>query len=364
MPVRLFHDDCLNILPTLEESSVDSIVTDPPYLLNFMGKPWDRPDQLFHLAWATQALRVLKPGGFMVAFSGTRTYHRMAVAVEDAGFEVRDQLCWLNSQGMPHGLNIAKALTKSGHDATAWEGFHTALKPCVEPILLAQKPFLGTVVDNVLRHGTGGLNIDGCRIAVDPEIDDPRLGGEGSWSTGAMAKNAYGDFAGDRVGSSPLGRFPSGVIHDGSPEVMEVFASFGEKASGAPGRRRKPHETHSMSGTLDIMDRDEVGYADRGGVGRFFKACEYTEEERRIFYCGKVKPKERGSSKHPTLKPLALMRYLCRLVTPKGGLILDPFAGSGTTGQAAIEEGFDAILIEREQEYVNDCERRLVLFLE
>lgn len=415
MPIKLFHGDCLDILTSLPENSVDSIVTDPPYGLAFMGAKWDY--DVPSVAIWKEALRVLRPGGHMLAFSGTRTYHRMVVNIEDAGFEIRDQLCWLNSQGMPHGLDISKALDKTAgvkrkvvgtkvttydgaernpdnhqtatHEgnlgqygyktsphgipltepvtdqARQWEGWNTTLKPCMEPIVLCRKPLDGTIIENITQHGVGGLNIDGCRIPIDPEVDDPRLGGEGSWGTEKAAKLVYqGGYAGERVGSSPLGRYPSGIIHDGSNEILEVFDSFGEKASGVPGKRRKAHTTHSMSGTLDMLDRDEVGYADKGSVSRFFKSCEYSEEERRIFYCGKVKPKERGSSKHPTLKPIKLMEYLCRLITPKGGTILDPFAGSGTTGMAAINEGCSAILIEREQEYYDECRDRLMFFLE
>lgn len=410
MPVKLFQGNCLDILPTLPENSVDSIVTDPPYGLNFMGKTWDY-DVPSVAIWEA-VLRVLKPGGHMLAFSGSRTYHRMVVGIEDAGFEVRDQLVWLNSQGMPHGMDISKAidkaagvdrkiigtkvntydgsvrdpskhgnpadqsnigkwgLTKTPHGmpetepatiaAKQWDGWNTTLKPCMEPIVMCRKPLDGTIVENILKHGVGGINIDECRISIDLEVDDPRLGGNGTWGTEKAAKTVYGE----RVGSSPLGRFPTNVIHDNSAEVNEVFNSFGEKASGVPGKRRKEHETHSMAGTLDMLDRDEVGYADKGSVARFFKSCEFTEEERRVFYCGKVKPKERGSSKHPTIKPVALIRYLCRMVTPKGGLILDPFAGSGTTGEAAVDEGFSTILIEREEEYCNDIRNRLVFFLE
>ena len=340
----------------------------------------------------------------------------MVVAVEDAGFEIRDQLVWLHSQGMPHGMDISKAidkaagaerkvvgtkvttydgavrdptnhgnpaaqsnigklgLTKTPHgmplteaateEAKRWQGFWSTLKPGLEPIVLAQKKLDGTIVENILRHHTGGLNIDGCRVPIDPTVDDPRLGGQGSWSTEKAAKTVYGDYAGERVGSSPLGRFPSGVMWDDSDEVKALFDSFGEKSSGVPGKRRKPHETHSMSGRLDTLDREEVGYADKGSVARFYRACGYSEDESRVVYCGKVKPKERDGSKHVSIKPLALMRYLCRLVTPHGGTILDPFAGTGTTGEAAVYEGFNAILVEREVEYIEDCQRRLALYLD
>jgi site-specific DNA-methyltransferase (adenine-specific) len=235
--------------------------------------------------------------------------------------------------------------------AKAYSGWHTSLKPAWEPIIIARKPCEGTVVQNTLKHGTGGLNIDACRLPIDPEIDDPRLGGKGTWETGAMAKTVYGDFAGETVGSSELGRFPSNVITDGSEIIEDIFSGFGEKTSGVPGKRRKPHETHSMSGRLSILDRTETGYGDAGSASRFF-------------YQAKATAADRDGSKHVSVKPIALMRYLCKLVTPKGGIVLDPFAGSGTTGQAAIDEGFKAILIEREAEYCADIRARLVLFLE
>jgi DNA modification methylase len=441
MSVKLYHSDCLSRLKLMEESSIDSIITDPPYGLSvhsthevaaclaswldgkpfsakktgFMGKEWD--------GWVVgpeiwrECLRVLRPGGFMLMFSGTRSVDLATIALRLAGFEVKDQLCWLNSQGMPHGMDISKAidkaagaerkvvgtkvntydgavrdptkhgnpadqsnigkwgLTKTPHgmpmtepateEAKQWQGWWSSLKPCVEPIVLAQKPLDGSIVQNILQYGVGALNIDATRIPVDLTVDDPRLGGQGSWSTDKAAKTVYqGGYSGERVGSSPLGRYPSGVLWDGSDEVREVFDSFGEKASGVPGKRRKPHQTHSMSGTLDMLDRQEVGYADKGGVHRFFKACEYSDEERRIYYCAKVSPKERNGSKHVSIKPLALMRYLCRLITPKGGVVLDPFAGTGTTGEAAVYEGFSAILIERDDQYDIDCQRRLALYLE
>lgn len=441
MSVRLYHGDCLDILPTLDENSIDAIVTDPPYGLSdhspvdvvacltawmsgqvfsntkkgFMNADWDGwvpgPE-----VWRN-CLKVLKPGGNMIVFSGTRSYDLMVMAIRLAGFEIRDQLCWLTSQGMPHGLDISKGIDKAagaerkiigkkkivnydganrdvsrhktathkgslgkyGYTSTAhgvplteastdaakqWQGFNTQLKPAVEPILLCRKPLDGSVVENVMKHGVGGLNIDACRIPVDLSIDDARLGGQGSWRTEKMAKNTYGNFEGERVASSPLGRFPTNVLWDGSEEMQAIFDSFGEKKSGVPGKRRKAHETYSMSGTLDMLDREEVGYADTGSVSRFFKSCEFSEEDRRIFYCPKVKPKERGASKHPTLKPLALMKYLCRLICPRGGIILDPFAGSGTTGAAAIAEGFAAILIEREAVYADEIRNRLMFFLD
>jgi DNA modification methylase len=374
MAITLYHGDCLAVLRSLADSSISSIVCDPPYGLSdhtqddiiaclsawlageeythgksgFMGRTWDSfvpgPE-----VWK-ECYRVLKPGGHLLAFAGTRTMDLMGLAIRLAGFELRDSIAWLYGQGMPKGLNIGKAIAKSGAEAGAWDGWHSSLKPSFEPLVVARRPLEGTIVQNTLTHGVGGLNIDACRLPIDPQIDDPRLGGAGTWGTGAMAKNVYGEYQGETVGSSPLGRFPANALHDGSDIVMKAFASFGDKTSGLPGTRRKAHETHSMSGRLNRTGETETGYGDSGSVARFY-------------YAAKVSAKERGKSKHPTMKPLALMRYLLRLVTPLGGTVLDPFAGSGTTGQAALDEGFDAILIEREQEYVDYIRQRLDWFI-
>lgn len=348
--IKLHHGDSLDILKTMEDNSIDSICTDPPYGISLMSQKWDY--QLPSIEIWKEAVRVLKPGGFMLAFSSSRTYHRMVCSVEDAGFEIRDQLSWIYSQAMPHGLNIGKALSKKHPDiAEKWNGFHSALKPCMEPIVLAMKPYDGTITDNILKYDVGGLNIDDCRIPIDITVDDPRLGGKGSWSTEGMAKNVYGKYSGERSSSSELGRFPGNVIIDDSDDVQEIFDSFGVKSSGVPGKRQKEHHSNSM-GKLGILDREhEIGYADKGSASRFF-------------YCAKVSPKERQGSKHPSIKPIKLMEYLTKLITPKGGTVLDPFAGTGTTGEAAANNGFNCILIEREKEYINDCKERLVLWLE
>lgn len=426
MPVTLYHGDCLDVIKTLPDNSISSIVTDPPYGLSdhspadiiacltawlagqpyahkgggMMGKSWDSfvpgPE-----IWR-ECLRVLKNGGNLLAFAGTRTQDLMGISIRLAGFEIRDSFAWLHSQGMPKGLNISKkidqmagvtreiigtkintydgairdpskhgnpadqshigkwGLTKTPHgmpmtvagtpEAAQWEGWHSAVKGCFEPLVMARKPLDGTIVENVLKHHVGGYNIDACRLPINPAVDDARLGGVGSWKTDTMAKNVYGEYSGQRGNSSSLGRFAPNVGHDDSDAVLEAFASFGNKTSGIPGTRKKAHNTHSMAGRLNLTDEPEVGYGDDGSIARFY-------------YAGKVSPSERGSSRHPTLKPLSLMKYLIRLTTPKGGLILDPFAGSGTTGQAAIDEGFDAILIEREQEYVDYIRNRLGWFI-
>ena len=349
----LLQGDCLLEIKKLSDESVDSIVTDPPYELGFMGKSWDSTGIAYNVELWKDCLRVLKPGGNLLAFSGTRTYHRMTVAIEDAGFEIRDQIGWLYGTGMPKGLNVSKAIKK--HDETLiaeseeWEGWNTSLRPSWEPICFARKPLIGTVAENVLKYGTGGINIDASRIPVDLSVDDPRLGGNGTWKTENMAKNVYGDYKGDEVGSSPLGRWPANIIHDGSEEVETAFSKIGEKTSGKPGKRQKNHETGSMSGTLGMLDREEIGYGDKGSVSRFF-------------YSSKASKDDRAGSKHPTVKPVSLMRYLVKMVTPPNGTVLDPFGGSGTTGQAALEEGFNVILIENDAEYCIDIQNRLDTF--
>ena len=355
----LLNGDCLEEMQKLIDDGVqvDSVVTDPPYHLTsiterfgkegsapaqygtdgafaraskgFMGKEWDGGDIAFRKETWELALKLLKPGGHLLAFSSSRTYHRMAVAIEDAGFEIRDQIMWLYGSGFPKSLNIGKAVDKKlGNERvtvgertrnvkpfdddngwnsnnttgnyiytkgnTQYEGWGTALKPAHEPIVLARKPISEkSITDNVLKHETGGINIDDCRIELS-EGDDPRLGGEGSWKTDKMAKDVYvGGYAGKDTKSNELGRFPANVMHDG---LQEDWA--------------------------------------------------------RYFYCPKTSKAERGElNTHPTVKPKKLMQYLCRLVTPKNGTVLDLFMGSGSTGIAAKDEGFNFIGIEKDKEY-------------
>lgn len=292
----LHHGDCLDVLRAMPGASVDAVVTDPPYGLAFMGKRWDYDVPSVEI-WA-ECLRVLKPGGHLLAFAGTRTQHRMAVRIEDAGFDIRDMIAWVYGSGFPKSHN------------GPWGG--TALKPALEPITVARKPLSGAVAENVLRHGTGGLNIDGCRVGNEtPER---------------------------------IGRWPANLIHDGSEEVL---AGFPHTASGAPGVRRKAHDTNAMAGRLGLTGEQETGYGDAGSAARFF-------------YCAKASKADRGADNaHPTVKPTDLMRYLCRLVTPPGGVVLDPFTGSGSTGKAAVLEGLRFIGIEREAEYIGIARARI-----
>jgi DNA modification methylase len=334
--VLLHPGDCRERIRAIPDASIDAVVTDPPYALvsigkrfgkpgaapakagtdglyarasaGFMGQQWDTGETAFAVEFWTEVLRVLKPGGHIVAFSGTRTYHRMAVAIEDAGFEIRDQLGWAYGSGFPKSHDVSKGIDKAagiwrgragavvtesqpakGREyartpkgapvtdaAKRTEGLGTAIKPAWEPIAFGRKPLAGTVAENVLEHGPGALNIDGCRLPPD--------------------------------GCDQVGRWPANILHDGSDEVVDVFG-----------------------------------------------------EASRFFYSAKADADDRIGSKHPTVKPVDLMRWLCRLVTPPGGTILDPFAGTGTTGEAAFHEGFQAILIEREEAYQADIARRMEL---
>lgn len=420
--IELLHGDCLERLKELPDYSVDACVTDPPYGLRFMGKAWDY-DVPQAEVWR-EVLRVLKPGGHLLAFAGTRTQHRMAVQIEDAGFEIRDLIAWVYGSGFPKSLDVSKAIDKRGgnplawqafsgayaaaveasdykhadidralgikssscywartdhrggmpprhhwesvrdllglssdferlydeaerevvgqgwrvdrkegavnygggtpdgaYDITApatpeaqqWQGWGTALKPALEPITVARKPLGGTVAENVLRYGTGAINVDGCRV-------------------------------GDSTG-----RWPANLIHDGSDEVVGLFP----QAQGMKrGTLRRGATTglamgaHGIYGEMQPMEV-EAGYGDSGSAARFF-------------YCAKASKADRGEGNgHPTVKPTELMRYLCRLVTPPGGVVLDPFMGSGSTGKAAALEGFRFIGIEREAEYLAIARERI-----
>jgi len=405
--IDLRHGDCLQVLKELDDCSVDSIVTDPPYGLSFMGKGWDYDVPTVDI-WR-ECVRVLKPGGHLLAFAGTRTQHRMAVNIEDAGFEIRDMIAWVYGSGFPKSLDVSKAIDKRGGQSVAWfgpwfrkwreqngitqkqvsalfpsktggltgcvanwelgfnlptpeqfnlirdtfglpfesveaaerevvgqkawtnsaahflpgedhtervklditapateaaqqwDGWGTALKPALEPITVARKPFKGTVANNVLEHGTGAINIDGCRVATDESTQRP------CGPNSDHAQQFKGTKGGMRGQPAGTGRWPANLIHEGSDEVVELL----------------------------------------GDAARFF-------------YCAKANKKDReeGNS-HPTVKPTDLMAYLCKLVTPPGGVVLDPFMGSGSTGKAAVREGFSFIGIEREVEYFQIAEKRV-----
>jgi site-specific DNA-methyltransferase (adenine-specific) len=375
--VRLEHGDCLDVMRALiaEGVRVDAVITDPPYGLGFMGKHWDSPETVAFRAEVWElALQLLKPGGHMVAFSGTRTYHRMACAIEDAGFEIRDQLAWCYGSGFPKSHDISKAIDREagavrevvgqidgtrlavapGQDndrsatvlditapateaAREWQGWGSALKPAWEPIALARKPLDGTLAGNTLKHGCGGLNIDGCRVGTEGGTANGTFPNEPSVSAYGNGLNGACEIV--DIGK---GRFPANLMHDGSPEVLAGFPDApGQQRATGPEFERHAQVYGKFAGVTAHEPRNDSGSAAR------------------FFYTAKADAADRLGSKHPTVKPVDLMAWLCRLITPPGGLILDPFAGSGTTGMAAMREGFRAILIEREAEYVADIKRRL-----
>lgn len=336
----LLHGDCIEVMGSMPDCSVDAVVTDPPYGLRFMGREWDgfsdaAAFQEWCRRWAVEALRVLRPGGHLVAFGGTRTYHRLTAGLEDAGFEIRDTLAWLYGSGFPKSHNVSKALDRAGFEAESarWGGWGTALKPAFEPAVLARKPLAGTVAVTVLEHGTGAINIDACRVGYEARFNPP---------TRQKATVALGSFENcSGQGSDVEGRFPANLLLD-----IEAAGMLDE----AVGDRR--------SGSRRAGVRKGLGYHGAGGDGG--PAIEASSGgPSRFFYCSKASRKERRGSKHPTVKPLDLMRWVVRLVTPPGGVVLDPFAGSGTTGEAALAEGFDVILIERDGDYLEDIRTRL-----
>ncbi len=469
--IRLHNYDCLNVLKMMieDEVFVDSIVTDPPYELGFMGRSWDSTGIAFQKETWELCFKVLKPGGHLLAFSGSRTYHRMAVAIEDAGFEIRDQVMWLYGSGFPKSMNVGKALDKKlGNEriktgekkthsnkgikqseqrtaigagafgqevdedvtvgTTEWEGWGTALKPAHEPLVLARKPLSEkSVVDNVLKHRTGGINIDECRVEYADEND------RSGWHKTGGGGKGYQDsdtFKIRKITPEEIkertkdGRFPANVIHDGSDVVKDIFPKTGTKGKAKypdtnpdfrdQGRQSKENmgiDKLSFGQTENVKRKtvnrqprkdDKVWTNNNSGMKSLQYTIEYEDsgDASRYFYCAKTSKAERnqglnnfpiknkkggggtsnnvwyeddvnsasgkfGSEKapsknvHPTVKPIKLMKYLCRLITPKGGTVLDPFMGSGSTGMAAKEENFDFVGIEKEEEYFNIASARI-----
>ncbi len=367
---RLFLGDCLDALRQLPDASVDAVVTDPPYGLSFMGKKWDYDVPSVEV-WA-ECLRVLKPGGHLLAFAGTRTQHRMAVRIEDAGFEIRDMIAWVYGSGFPKSLDVSKAIDRAagaerefmpvgssvkrlipgaeqdktgswikddgrtyqpGVSAPAtdaarqWQGWGTALKPALEPITVARKPLSGTVAETVLKHGTGALNVDGCRVGgKPPSVPQPMFN--------SPTGRTYGMKTGEgRSGemSQAEGRWPANLIHDGSEGATGLLGEaarffYSPKADG----------TDRNEGLEDMEARLSMRYGEQGQGPSAQQTPRKPVAQRNI---------------HPTVKPTDLMQYLCRLVTPPGGTVLDPFMGSGSTGKAAQMEGFRFIGCERDPDY-------------
>ncbi len=448
----ILRGDCLAVLKTLPDNSFDSVVTDPPYELGFMGKAWDASGIANNVEVWREALRVLKPGGHLLVFSGSRTYHRMTCAIEDAGFEIRDQIMWVYGSGFPKSLDVSKAIDKSraGHafdeirdylrgaikaagltqvqvkthlgypadsgivshwvansqpmvpgwadwsamkailplddrfdsliesaerekigekrsgiadggpardtigggksvvvDITApatdaarqWDGWGTALKPAHEPICVARKPLVGTVAANVLAHGTGALNIDGCRVPAEKAT---------GWGGGGSALYEGGlSREGGEARMQDAGRWPANLIHDGSDEVL---AAFPQSTSGAM-------KASTQRAAQDVPG--SVCFGTFGGPVSSNDIAGSTGSAARFFYCAKASKSDRGpGNTHPTVKPLVLMRYLLRLVTPPGGRALDIFAGSGSTIVAGLQEGFNMTGIELSDEYADIAENR------
>jgi site-specific DNA-methyltransferase (adenine-specific) len=334
---EIYNADCRKVMKEFANNSIDSIVTDPPYGLQFMGKEWDKgvPGVEF---W-TEMLRIIKPGGYLLAFGGTRTFHRLTCSIEDSGFEIRDCLSWLDGSGFPKSHNISKAIEKislATPNAAKWEGWGTALKPAWEPIILARKPLRGTVTQNVLEFGTGGLNIDGSRIEGEPTPIN-RLE---KWSGfGQEKRPEYSQEI------NTAGRWPANVIHDGSEEAI---AGFPETKSPKTYKRNTEGMNSSVyaKGMGEPAGKESLNFGDSGSAARFF-------------YCAKASKADRDEgNNHPTVKPSALMRHLCRLVTQPDGLILDPFSGSGSTGKAALLEGFRFLGAELDPEYAEIARAR------
>lgn len=443
----IINSDCVDGMRMFPNNYFDSVVTDPPYELGFMGKTWDASGIAYNVAMWREALRVLKPGGHMLAFSGSRTYHRMVCAIEDAGFEVRDQIMWIYGSGFPKSLDVSKAIDKHGGQSVAWfgpwlrkwraengvtqkeiaalfpsntggltgcvanwelgfnmptpdqfnairerfklpfeslevlarevigqnagsrlavapgqdndrgavvldvtraatpaaqkwQGWGTALKPAHEPICVARKPLAeGTVAANVLEWGAGAVNIDACRVATTDSYSYPNGAGGNSFTVA-------GAVDGTRTApteSNPLGRWPANLLHDGSEEVLAAFPDAGGQLA-----------------TNGIRTQGGV-YGKITNNGQTFEPrVELDKSAARFFYCAKASKSDRGAANiHPTVKPTDLMRYLCRLITPPGGTVLDPFAGSGSTGKAAVLERFSFVGFELSAEYAAIAQARI-----
>jgi site-specific DNA-methyltransferase (adenine-specific) len=431
----VYHGSNLDVLPTLPDNSVDSIVTDPPYELGFMGKSWDNSGIAYSVELWTECMRVLKPGGHLLAFGGSRTWHRLAVAIEDAGFEMRDSIAWLYGSGFPKSMDVSKAIDKAAGaerevlgnylapdgkartggntfsvgkepdgreegkitapatpEAKQWQGWGTALKPAFEPVVVARKPLIGTVAANVLAYGTGGLNIDASRIGTE------------KISTHHAPKGTFAGGEQDRGSDTSTykehtGRWPANIILDPyTAELLDEQSGQSVSRPVAPGIRTGnflPSDERSLkSAGIYGAGAKSLGsnHNDSGGASRFFYVAKASKKDRnegleelelkspeemtgrKEGSAGLVMKHSDGSDKanayagtsgearanfHPTVKPTALMEYLIKLVTPEGGTVLDPFTGSGSTGKAALLNGYQFIGIELTDEYLPIIEGRL-----
>ena len=405
MASQIYLGNCEDELKNLPDNSVDSVVTDPPYELGFMGKSWDSSGIAYNVEMWKEVLRVLKPGGYLLSFGGSRTYHRMACAIEDAGFDIRDQIMWVYGSGFPKSLDVAKAIDKmagvefeakpasgvgfmnssddgynttlnqlvqtgeSTDEARKWKGWGTALKPAHEPIVMARKPLSEkTVAKNVLEHGTGVINIDGSRIGNEVR------------TYGGMSANQpeVGTFRDDNwvpkdIEVTVSGRYPANFIHDGSDEVVELFPDTGKSTGGRIGKKDTSGVNIVPAGQYEAGD---PGFGDSGSAARYFYCAKTSKRDRNEGLTGFEEKRpddrtetgmgtfvEKGVAKqanhHPTVKPTDLMRYLVRMVTPPNGTVLDPFTGSGSTGKAATLEGFNFIGVEQNPEYIKIAEARI-----
>ena len=397
-PYGVVHADCLEVMRRLPDNFVDAVVTDPPYGLGFMGKNWDHgvPGVEF---WK-EALRIAKPGAHLLSFGGTRTFHRIACAIEDAGWEIRDTIMWVYGSGFPKSMDISKAIDKKlgasraerggvgDHEGTVdfgmknrcpkcgkpyfsanpctcprddlvpitdeakkWNGWGTCLKPAYEPVIMARKPIEGTVADNVLKYGTGGINIDECRVSTTDNLNGGAYCKDGHREKGLYGQDRDAKGSGmfaegktcDTEFKQPSGRFPANVIHDGSEEVVELFPD-----------NVKGGTWNNTNGARHFENNGKpTEYTNKGSDNSVGSAA-------RFFYCAKASKSEKGKDNpHPTVKPLELMKYLIKMVAPKGALVLDPFMGSGSTGVAAVQIGRNFLGVEKEEEYFNYAKKRI-----
>ena len=371
MKYELLNGHSAELLKKFPDNHFDSIVTDPPYLIGFLGKSWDAADN-FQLDVYQECLRVLKPGGHILAFSAARTYHHLAVTLEQAGFEIRDQIMWIYSSGFPKSQDVGKSIQRSNknEEVNEWAGWGTALKPAHEPIALARKPMKTSIAKNCQQYGVGALNIDACRVAI--EGDDTRSGGSDGWDRVEFGEAEPNKYDGEGYVPNAQGRFPSNVIgeiqdyqkyfycpkvsrrerHTGfelpppmfgnvqgcyGPDGERFAVGFDARAEGKTKKKKHDPLAHIPTNPDGMMSRDEKGQL----------VNNYTAKKAAV------------GNNHPTVKPVELMKYLIKLITPQGGKILDPFNGSGSTGMAAVELGFEYVGIDLDEHYIDIATKRI-----